>query len=814
MSHPARHLSRLWIVVPLIALAFLLWAAATRAGRVELVTSLGSAAATVDPTSPTGYAHGLRMLIVPGHNNESYQAIVQTQTMIATGEWRLRHVDYDNAPMGRTLFSPSPYRWWLATVAWFEHLFSKQSLGLAVERAALWVDPALQGLFLLSAAGFAWWRFGWLSSVVLALGIALLFPLAAGFVPGAPDSRNLTHVVSFASVLALIAGMRGVGSDGARARPWFIAAGVLGGIALWLSVSAVPILIGIALGALGATWLSRRKPETAALPWRAWAWTGAGATLGAFLVEYAPAHLDLKALRLTEVHPLYALAWLGGGELLVRGGAWLRGRRPSRRDRVILVGALVAVLGVPAALVFGPDRGFLTQEAFARHLTLLNGGIEAENVVQWLSRDGITTAFVAAALPLVLIGVAVWLLIRKPTEPDRRTGLIVMLGAVVVSLGFACWQLSWWNQLDYLLLGLLVAATATDRNAPAGHIRSLCWIGGTSLGLLAGLTLLVPKRTNAAEPSVSRIELEGLIERDFAHWLARRAGPEGAIVLAPPSMTASLFYHGGLRGLGSPYRENGEGFRASVRIAGATSADEAQALARQRKLTHIVIPSWDSFLDEYARLGANQPEHSLVGLLHQWLPPRWLRPISFQLPRVAGLENEYLIVFEVTDVQDNGTALSRLAEYFVEMERTKLAARVGETLADAFPSDLGALVARARLEIVRRDEIRLKSFVEQIKTQLEQGTDEGLPWDRRVSLCLVLAQGGEIDLARNQIERTLEEMGEPELRSLPTLPLYRFITLCNALEIDLGDPELKALARNLLPPEIRDDIQGGKPGAF
>jgi hypothetical protein len=276
-------------------------------------------------------------------------------------------------------------------------------------------------------------------------------------------------------------------------------------------------------------------------------------------------------------------------------------------------------------------------------------------------------------------------------------------------------------------------------------------------------------------------------------------------VLAPPSFTTSLFFHGGLRGLGSPYRENGDGFRASVRLASATLADEAQALAGQRKLTHIAIPSWDNLLDEYARLGANQPEHSLMGLLHRWLPPRWLRPVSFQLPNIRGLEDQYLIVFEVTDVQDNGTALSRLTEYFVEMERTELAARLGDALADAFPADLGALIARAQLEIAR-DATGLKTLIELIKEQLEQATDEWQPWDRRVSLCLVLAQGGEIALARTQVEKTLKEMGEQELRRLPTLPLYRFLTLCKALEIDLGDPELKALARELLPPEMRPDI--------
>jgi len=72
-------------------------------------------------------------------------------------------------------------------------------------------------------------------------------------------------------------------------------------------------------------------------------------------------------------------------------------------------------------------------------------------------------------------------------------------------------------------------------------------------------------------------------------------------------------------------------FAAAVRIAGATSPDEAQAVAQSRGLNYIVLPSWDSFLDEYARLASGKAEHSLIALLHQWRAPRWLRPVPCHL---------------------------------------------------------------------------------------------------------------------------------------------------------------------------------------
>lgn len=54
--------------------------------RVDYVTGIAEwsvSAPTLSATSATGYAEGVRRLIVPGHNNNSYQWIMQTQQMVA-----------------------------------------------------------------------------------------------------------------------------------------------------------------------------------------------------------------------------------------------------------------------------------------------------------------------------------------------------------------------------------------------------------------------------------------------------------------------------------------------------------------------------------------------------------------------------------------------------------------------------------------------------------------------------------------------------------------------------------------------------------
>ncbi len=178
----------------------------------------------------------------------------------------------------------------------------------------------------------------------------------------------------------------------------------------------------------------------------------------------------------------------------------------------------------------------------------------------------------------------------------------------------------------------------------------------------------------------------------------------------------------------------------------------------QRLVTHIVIPPWDDFLDQYARLASARPEHALMELLHRWLPPRWLRPVPYYLPDGSSWETP-MVVFEAVDVQDGATALSRLAEYFLDMGNIQLATLAGRSLAKDYGSDLGARVAQAQVEIARRDGPALAQSLAAIETALKEGSDDALAWDRRVSLTLVLAEGNRAAAARSQAQKVRRNDG-------------------------------------------------------
>src|SRR5271166_7064615 len=197
------------IVVPVCAFAFIAWADHARIRRVEFVSKVASEEARIDPASPTGYAEGRRWLVVPEHNNPTYQWIEETQLMMAQGQWRVRWVAYENAPFGREVHSASPYRWWLGLIACVDHSASGRPPGKSLEGAALVADPLLHMLLLAGTALFVAWQFGVFPAAIVSIGLVALFPLAAQFLPGAPDDHGLARACAIWSLLPLLAGIGG-----------------------------------------------------------------------------------------------------------------------------------------------------------------------------------------------------------------------------------------------------------------------------------------------------------------------------------------------------------------------------------------------------------------------------------------------------------------------------------------------------------------------------------------------------------------------------------------------------------------------------
>jgi hypothetical protein len=808
-----------WLAALCSAGGFLLWMNVIRIRHIEHVSTLGGwdgnppiavpAPAPVAPELAAGNG-----LIVPEQLTDSYQWLAQTQRMFNRGEWRVRHIDYENAPFGRAVHTPSPYRWWLGAIAWCDHVFSGRSPAQAVERAALVADPILHLLFLLGTTLLVAWRFGVRPAALIAIGLVTVFPFAAGFLPAAPDDRGLAQILALGSVLLLAGGVRATPApddNGKSTRRWFILAGVTGGLGLWVSVSVqIPILVGVAAGALLAAWVRRNHrrgeaPETPGLPWRSWAVAGALTTLGAYLVEFAPANLG--DWQLSYIHPLYGLAWLGGGEILAQAAEWIQGKKPPKTllNFAVLAFALAAIVAVPVANWKIHGSEFLLPDTPSLRLTKLPEGAVARDLAAWISRDGLTLAVLATFLPLVLVAFAVWVLLRQPTDRERRIAVAITLGPVLVAFGFACQQLFWWNALDGLLLVMLVAATTGVPGATHRGYRRLAWAGGGLLLLLPGLLLVAPRPRAETENDLTRSEVLGLVERDLAGWLALHGPPGGVVLLAPPNETTALCYYGGLRGLGSLSRENKSGVAAAVLILGNQNLQEAKALIDRRNITHLVLLSWDSAFDDYTRAGPGPSAGTLRDKLQLPTLPPWLRPLAYSLPKITGFEGQSVQVFEVVDEQEPATAVARITEYLVEMRDLEQAAAAAQGLR-RFPADFGAWVARAEVDWARGDEAEFAKSLKVLQARLATKYPAVLPWDLRVGLAVVLARAKQEKLAREQVAVCLATADEEKLRGLSPGSLYRLLVLSRGLGIRM-DPKLHEFALTLVSPELRDRLR-------
>lgn len=801
MTVTSRHSSPCWAIIPLIVIAVVVWFHGAAIDRVKAVSDqfVANLTLTPDEGSASGFAQGRRAHVVPGHNLESYEWIVQAETLRHTGDWRNRKIDYDNAPRGRTVQSPSPVRWWLAAVT--PLLGRAEAPGAAVVDAALKSEPLLHLMLVVGVTGLVTWQWGFLPGAMAALLLGWGFPVVGAFQAGAPSARGL---LTLATALAMVTFFIGLGKSGSPTahRLWWAASGIASGLGIWIAPAhGYPVALGLATGAAISAWgLNRSKTAAESLPWPWGIWGAAVATvtLLGFAVDYLGTEITWSGGRLHQVHPLYALSVVGVAWLaaLLQRGRW------GRATLVSAAAAALAGLSLGIVMLVKQDPGFLATRLGSDLMTHLPDTTSATSFGEWVNQHSTRGAAAGIFLPLGLIALAGGLLGRGKVPVPYRGALLTALIVTVGAAGMGLSNLAWWSVV-FCGLAAIAALAATAMTS----IRAqLVWAGVGLMAVGAAGGNLAPRIREARDPQLTTADIRSLAERDLAHWLASRQQEYRSVVLSPPDTTPALYFYGGVRGLGSPYAENAEGFIAAVRIASASSPDESLALATQRELSHVVIPSWDPFLFEYAQLGAAQPEHSLMAMLDNWLAPRWMRPVQHQLPEADVFEDFSSVIFQVTETQDNASALSRLGEYFAETGRPQFAAAIAVTLQASFPSDLSGLVAQAQIAVTQGKLPVFNEALAGIISYVEEERDGDLEFDRRVSLANVLMLGREAEYAREQVGYCMDEMDAYLLTTVTAPNLYRFMLLAKSFNEPFPEPELEELARQLLPQQMRAEL--------
>jgi hypothetical protein len=811
-----RYFSSVWIAFLLGAGAILIWNTAARVNRLNYLSTIGVPAENhtggVTRSAP-GDAEMTpnNSLPIPDQLDASYQWLAQTQRMLNRGEARVRHVDYENAPFGRTVLTPSPYRWWLGFLAWCEHLATGAPTSTLVEKAALLADPLLWGIIILGSAILAAKYFGPLSASLVSVGLVSLFPFITGFWPGAPDDRGLAEALAMASVLLLSRAAAGAPENEKATRRWFILAGIAGGLGLWVKASVqLPVLWGIAGGGLLVPLLAPRGKTpadgpTTLLPWRAWACAGAATTILASLIEYSPS--GLWTWEMSFVHPLQGLAWLGAGELLAQASAWLQNRTFSRspKNLVLVSLSIAAVVTVPAALLIRHGVDLFVIDSLDSHLTRLRNGIVAPSLAAWVGIQGPSFWLWLTLAPLGALLPAIWVLKNRQIAKPTRAAVAITLGPVMVALSLACVELSWWQTLDALLLVTLAAVAPGISSQAIGPKARLGWISVVAVLLAPGLIYVLGWDRPSRGDVLGRSEVQDLIFRDLAGWISQHSDPGTVIVLSPPSASVALSYYGAFRGLGSVSDENKDGIRAAIRIMSSRNVEEAKEIVNRRNITHIVLLSWDTFFDDFIRAAGGKIEGTLIDKLKFTTLPRWLRPLAYPLPSIPGFEDNSVTVLEVVDEQDDATTLGNIALYFVEIGDLDQARSAAGGLT-RFPTDFGAWVARAQVAAAIHDDAELTQDLKVLQSRLALRVQPLISWNRRVDLAVVLARAKDTVLAKKQLTLCINAIDDDRIRSLSPGSVYRLLVLCRGLGVTMPAAE-QVLALSLVPPNLRVRLQ-------
>lgn len=355
-------------------------------------------------------------------------------------------------------------------------------------------------------------------------------------------------------------------------------------------------------------------------------------------------------VRLEVNHPLYALALIGGGELLCALWRWMRDGKLTRADGLRAALAALAVAALPAAVVAGGAAWYALRDPL---LWGLHQDIEEfRSLGDLLRRSG---GVLPALSPLPLVLVAGVLLAADRSRPAAtRALLLVALGPALVLLLLALWQTRWiglWLAalavLAAVAIGMLAGGGARSATTPAARARprwqSTIWVTllvPLALELYGTFDMVTSAEAQAESRAFAPDDILAALIRDMAIVIAEDpAAPARPIVLASPDVSVAIAYFADLRTIGTLYWENRPGLRAAVEMFAVPTAEQARPLLRAREVTHVLLLSERGFIGTsyklvHGRLDPDAARDTFFGrLLYAGdTPPAWLRPLPYQLP--------------------------------------------------------------------------------------------------------------------------------------------------------------------------------------
>lgn len=610
-------------------------------------------AAMISDSSAAGLAQGRGSHIFL--DNDAYYWIGYAQEMAAKGVWRIRATQFDDPPDGRPVHWSQSVSWLLLGLGAVRHFFSGEGMASAIESAAIWSEPLLLWLWLLLAGVLLLKRLGLGAALVWVVMLCALPPIQWTFHPLRPDHHGLQVAFSLSSLLCLVLGGLGwVAKDGAGeaggggwfkpltppsrvgARRGFLAAGVLGGLGLWVGATVQLMGIGLfALAALVVLWLMPSDEEGAPFVydprlWRVWGISGASVALFFYGLEYMP---SFPGMRLEVNHPVYAVSWFCVGEVLARISA---ARTQARRLKVLPVAAfaLGAVLTL-LLLLLGPSDWHALRDPWMQRLHQFidefrpfgsaSGG---RSIAAWFQATGIFLA--ALAVGARLVG-------SKRTTLYEWACLLATFFVALVYGALTYMQARWLNffvgaALLFVVVAMSVLArlAAGQRRWRVGLVALVVGLAAQALYFLAQEPLALLRGQLAKQPLAQFVP--SVLQAQLARNL-RAENPMGALrAMASPNLAARLQYFGGIPSVCSYYWENRDGLRDATLFFSSTNDEAARAILRERGITQVIVSPSPEIAQMFFYIEAGYPFDGRAGvplgfrlLGNERDFPRWLR---------------------------------------------------------------------------------------------------------------------------------------------------------------------------------------------
>jgi tetratricopeptide (TPR) repeat protein len=599
---------------------------------------------------------------------------------------RLRYTSIDNAPDGREVHWNSAWAWSIAGAGWIGHLFTGTPLPAAIERATVWLNPIAFLSLIAILSAWATQRAGLLAGLFVVAAMVGNDRIYEGFFPTYTDHHGLLTVSVFGLTLGAV--LMGAGwwqpankwmpvlpTSAAAAQRAAVFSGLSGAFGLWVSAaSVIPAIVLVATsGAIAALAQGRNAQQQGATfdpaAWRTWGRVGAGASVVFYLLEYFPNHL---AFRLEANHPVHALAWLGGSELIAQIlQAWLAPAASRRFDVRRLVAAGLAVSVAPFLFLLLGHKVFVVVHPF---MSRLHHDYIQEFLPIWRTIQGFDARL---AFQVLVVDVAPLIAGIATLSFLRRESPVILWFATVAAFFFTA--LAWW-QSRWLLnacgvqicVALVVLACWTRSWTPAAR-----WgLAGVVVSVLYVPTAVIRylNSTEATEKrQVSQGDANNALARDIAARL-RATQPQGdLVVLASPNASTSIGYYGRFKTLGTLYWENLDGLQAAGAIFSAGNERQAATLIRAHKVTHIAIVSQENFIQQYYELLNPKTANSTdlqqsfgVKLFYNRVIPQWLEIIPYKVPDDLAVLKANVLLLKVNFKQSLGDAIYNVAMSQVE----------------------------------------------------------------------------------------------------------------------------------------------------